>query len=473
MLVQQFYLGCLAHASYLVADESAGVAAVVDPQRDIEIYLEAAARIGARIQYVFLTHFHADFLAGHLELRERVGAEICLGSRAQATYPFRPLDDGERLALGAGSLQILHTPGHTPESITILVFEPGADHPKAALTGDTLFIGDVGRPDLRAALGWSARELGELLYTSLHQKLLPLPDATLIYPAHGAGSLCGKKLGRDTVSTMGEQRKLNYALQPMSKDDFLRLVMADQPDAPAYFTYDAVLNSQEHPSLQSALLHSLQPLTAAEVDAAQAAGATILDTRGAAPHARAHWKGAVNIPLDGSFATWCGSLLSPQSPLVIIANPGREREAAVRLGRIGFDRIAGFLAGGMEALRDREDLLAGHARLSPAELEERLHQPAPPVLLDVRTPGEREAGAISGSLHIPLSQLQARRAELPKAPLVVYCQSGYRSSAAASLLEAWGHRVTDLDGGYQAWESDTTAGARHGEDQSRAAPAVP
>jgi glyoxylase-like metal-dependent hydrolase (beta-lactamase superfamily II)/rhodanese-related sulfurtransferase len=451
MLVQQFYLGCLAHASYLVADETAGVAAVVDPQRDIEIYLEAAAKLGVRIQYVFLTHFHADFLAGHLELRERAGAEICLGSRAQATYPFRALADGERLPLGHGNLQILHTPGHTPESITLLVFEPGAESPKAALTGDTLFIGDVGRPDLRAALGWSARELGELLYQSLQQKLLPLPDATLIYPAHGAGSLCGKKLGRDTVSTMGEQRKLNYALQPMSKDEFLRLVLADQPDAPAYFTYDAVLNSQEHPSLHSALLHSLQPLTAAEAEAAQAAGATVLDTRGAAPHARAHWRGAINIPLDGSFATWCGTLLSPQSPIVIIANPGREREAAVRLGRIGFDRVAGFLAGGMESLRDRDDLLAGRARLSPAELAEQLRRPAPPAVLDVRTPGERESGAIPGSLHIPLSQLPARRAELPPGPVVTYCQSGYRSSAAASLLQAWGHPVTDLDGGYQAW----------------------
>jgi glyoxylase-like metal-dependent hydrolase (beta-lactamase superfamily II)/rhodanese-related sulfurtransferase len=459
MLVQQFYLGCLAHASYLVADETKGVAAVVDPQRDIEIYLEAAANLGVRIQYVFLTHFHADFLAGHLELRERVGAEICLGSRAQATYAFRALADGERLPLGAGSLQILHTPGHTPESITILVFEPGADQPQAALTGDTLFIGDVGRPDLRAALGWSARELGELLYNSLHQKLLPLPDATLIYPAHGAGSLCGKQLGRDTVSTMGEQRRLNYALQPMTKDDFLRLVLADQPDAPAYFTYDAVLNSQEHPSLQSALLQSLQPLTAGEVEAAQAAGATILDTRGAAPHARAHWKGAVNIPLDGSFATWCGSLLSPQSPIVIIANPGREREAGVRLGRIGFDRIAGYLAGGMEALRGRDELLAGHARLSPAELAEKLQSPAPPAVLDVRTPGERQAGAIAGSLHIPLSQLQSRRAELPAGPVVVYCQSGYRSSAAASLLQAWNHDVTDLDGGYQAWEKMPSSAA--------------
>ncbi|MGN6592937.1 MAG: MBL fold metallo-hydrolase [Terriglobales bacterium] len=452
MLVQQFFLGCLAHASYLVADETAGVAAVIDPQRDIEIYLEAAAKLGVRIQYVFLTHFHADFLAGHLELRERVGAEVCLGSRAQATYPFRALDDGERLPLGSGTLRILHTPGHTPESITILVFEPGADQPKAALTGDTLFIGDVGRPDLRASLGWSAGELGALLYDSLHQKLLPLPDATLIYPAHGAGSLCGKQLGRDTVSTLGEQRRLNYALQPMAKDDFLRLVLADQPDAPAYFTYDAVLNSQEHPSLQSALLQSLQPLTAGEVAAAQAAGATILDTRMAAAHARAHWKGAVNIPLDGSFATWCGSLLSPQAPIVIIANPGREREAGVRLGRIGFDRVAGYLAGGMEALRNHDELLAGHARLSPAELAEKLHGTMPPAVLDVRTPGERQAGAINGSRHIPLSQLQSRRAELPKGPIVVYCQSGYRSSAAASLLQAWGYDVTDLDGGYQAWE---------------------
>ncbi|HVA63394.1 MAG TPA: MBL fold metallo-hydrolase [Terriglobales bacterium] len=455
MVLQQFYLGCLAHASYLIADEASGVAAVVDPQRDIEIYLQAAARLKLRIGYVFLTHFHADFVAGHLELRERTGAQVCLGSRAQAEYPFRAFAEGDELDLAPSGvkLRVLHTPGHTPESITLLVYEPGAAAPKAALTGDTLFAGDVGRPDLRASLGWSAQQLGEMLYDSLRQKLLPLPDATLVYPAHGAGSLCGKKISKDTVTTIGEQRRLNYALQPMGREQFLQLVLADQPDAPAYFTYDAVLNTQEHTSLEASLEQTLRPLTVDEVAAAQTAGAIVLDTRAPEEHAHAHWRGALNIPLDGAFATWCGTLLPHEAALVVVAQPGREREAAVRLGRIGFDRVAGYLAGGMEALAALPELLAGRPRLSPLELEAECSGAAAPLLLDVRTPGEYAAGALPGSTHIPLSQLLSRRAEIPAdRPLVAYCETGYRSSIAASLLASWGAAtVSDLEGGFQAW----------------------
>lgn len=452
MVLEQFYLGCLAHASYLIADPKTGVGAVVDPQRDVELYVDAAARLGVRIGYVFLTHFHADFLAGHLELRERAGAEICLGARAKAEYGFRAFADGAELALGEGGarLRVLHTPGHTPESITLLVFEPGAAEPLAALTGDTLFAGDVGRPDLRASLGWSAQELGEMLYDSLQNKLLPLPDATVVYPAHGAGSLCGKKISKETKTTIGEQRRFNYALQPMRQEEFLRLVLADQPDAPAYFTYDAVLNTQEHPSLEASLEERLRPLEAEEVWGAQRAGAIVLDTRVPAEHAAAHWQGALNIPLDGAFATWCGSLLAHDTPLVVVAQPGREREAGVRLGRIGFDHVAGYLADGMEALRQRPEWLAGRARISPRELEEERNSA---WVLDVRTLGERSAGSVPGSAHIPLSQLPARRAEVPlDRAVIVYCQSGYRSSIAASLVASWGAaEVSDLEGGYQAW----------------------
>lgn len=444
LILKQFYLGCLAHASYLVADEVSGIAAVVDPQRDIGIYLDEAARLGLEIRYVFLTHFHADFLAGHLELRERTGALICLGSRARAEYPFRAFADREELALGAVRLQILHTPGHTPESITLLVFDGPGSQPVAALTGDTLFAGDVGRPDLRVSLGWSARDLGDLLYDSLHNQLLPLPDSTLIYPAHGAGSLCGKNISADTVTTMGAQRRLNYALQPMSREQFLALVLADQPDAPAYFTHDAVLNTQQHSSLDANLERTLQPLSLDALLAAQQAGACLLDTRTPAEFARAHCRGAVNISLDGAFATWCGTLLPHAQPLALIAQPGREREAAVRLGRIGFDRVAGFLDQGMEALRHRPDLLASHPRLTPDQLGDRF-------LLDVRTDAERARGFIPGSVHISLSQLIARRAELPPTPIVAYCQSGYRSSIAASLLESWGRDAADLEGGYAAY----------------------
>src|SRR5215813_13847571 len=255
MLLKQYYLGCLAHASYLLGDEASSTGILVDPQRDIQQYLTDAENFGLRIRHVFLTHFHADFVAGHLELRDRCDATIHLGSRAKAEYAFVPMKDGDTLEFPGMRLQVLETPGHTIESISILVFDLQKDStkPYAVLTGDTLFIGDVGRPDLRASLGWSARDLGSHLYDSLHNKLLPLPDETLVYPAHGAGSLCGKNLSSDTVSTLGVQRQMNYALQPMTKDEFIRLVTADQPDAPPYFTYDAILNTHEHATLDKNL----------------------------------------------------------------------------------------------------------------------------------------------------------------------------------------------------------------------------
>src|ERR1700729_1589314 len=252
MILKQYYLGCLAHASYLLGDEASSTAIIVDPQRDIQQYLGDAGKFGVQIRHVFLTHFHADFVAGHLELRDQdAGATIHLGSRAQAEYKFVAMKDGDTLEFPGLRLQVLETPGHTIESISILVFDLNKDpkKPNAVLTGDTLFIGDVGRPDLRATLGWSATELGGKLFDSLHTKLLNLPDNCLVYPAHGAGSLCGKALSKETVSTLGEQRRFNYALQPMSKDAFIRVVTADQPEAPAYFNYDAGLNSQEHPTL--------------------------------------------------------------------------------------------------------------------------------------------------------------------------------------------------------------------------------
>src|SRR5450759_4116786 len=262
MILQQFYLNCLAHASYLIGDEQTHTAAVVDPQRDIGQYLAFAEQHGLRIAHVFLTHLHADFIAGHLELRDRVGATIYLGAAAEAEYPFTPLHDGDRVDLGRVRLQAIETPGHTPESVSLAVYDLDRSDtaPHAVLTGDTLFVGDVGRPDLRASLGWSATDLGGLLYESLRTKLLTLPDASLVYPAHGAGSLCGKALGKETVSTVGEQRRSNYALQPMSKAAFIDLVTADQPDAPPYFTYDAVLNSKERPTLDETLARELNPL---------------------------------------------------------------------------------------------------------------------------------------------------------------------------------------------------------------------
>src|SRR6202161_3153215 len=335
MILKQYYLGCLAHASYLLGDEASGTAIIVDPQRDIHQYLADAEKSGLQIRHVFLTHFHADFIAGHLELRDRCGATIHLGSRAQAEYAFVASKDGNTLDFPGLRLQVLETPGHTIESISILAFDLQKDSakPHAVLTGDTLFIGDVGRPDLRASLGWTANELGAHLYDSLHNKLLPLPDETLVYPAHGAGSLCGKQLSSDTVSSLGDQRRLNYALQPMSKEEFIRLVTADQPDAPAYFTYDAILNTRERATLDENLEHVLHPIHLDEVLRLGDAGAQLLDVRDAAEYANGHLAGSINIGLSGQFATWAGTLLDRAKPIAIIAEPGREHEATVRLGR--------------------------------------------------------------------------------------------------------------------------------------------
>jgi hydroxyacylglutathione hydrolase len=454
MIFKTYYLSCLAHASYLIGDEGTRSAAVVDPQRDVDRYLEDARKEGLEIRHVFLTHAHADFIAGHLELRNRVGATIHLGARAKAEYNFAPMKDGDILRLGDRvALQILETPGHTSESICLAVFGAESAGPWAVLTGDTLFVGDVGRPDLHGSRGWTPEDLGAMLYDSLHGKLLALPDATRVYPAHGAGSLCGKALGTESFSTIGIQRRMNYALQPMSKDEFIRLVIADQPDAPSYFAYDAVLNTRERPTLDRVLEESIKPLALDAVLQLQREGAQVLDAREAPLFEAAHLRGSLNIGLGGQYATWAGTLLDRERPIVVIAEPGREYEAAMRLGRIGFDRAAGYLADGMLALNDRPELVTGTERISPEELAQELHRADPPFVLDVRAPRECGESRIEGSLNIPLNHLQERIAEIPRGRrVVVHCAGGYRSSAAASLLQQRGfENLADLAGGMQAW----------------------
>jgi hydroxyacylglutathione hydrolase len=457
MVFKQFYLNCLAHASYLIGDEGTGIADVVDPQRDIERYLEFATEQKLQIKHVILTHLHADFVAGHLELRDRAGATIYLGAKAQAEYAFTPLGDSSTVEFGRVRLKALETPGHTPESISILVYdlERSGSEPYAVLTGDTLFIGDVGRPDLRASLGWSATDLGALLYDSLRSKLLPLSDASLVYPAHGAGSLCGRAISKETVSTIGEQRRLNYALQPMSKKAFIELVTADQPEAPPYFTYDAVLNSKERPTLDETLESKLKPLTLDAVLALQAEGAQILDTRDPEEFGAAHLKGSINIGLGGQYATWAGTVLDRAHPIVIIAAPGRENESAVRLGRIGFDHLAGYMQNGLRSLESRPDLIVFIERLSAQFAAELLASSEPPLAVDVRMPREREQKRIGGSVSLPLNHLAKNLKTLPKdRPLLVYCAGGYRSSMAASLLKRGGFdSVCEIAGGIAAWES--------------------
>jgi glyoxylase-like metal-dependent hydrolase (beta-lactamase superfamily II)/rhodanese-related sulfurtransferase len=461
VILKQYFLGCLAHASYLIADQVGGKAVVIDPQRDIEQYIADSEELGCRIEHVFLTHLHADFIAGHLELRDRVGARIYLGARATADYAFTPMRDGSTVELEEGRLEVLETPGHSPESISILVYDParGEDRPYAVLTGDTLFIGDVGRPDLRASLGWSADQLAGMLFDSLRQKLLPLPDETLVYPAHGAGSLCGKNLSTDTVSTIGVQRQYNYALQPMSRERFIEIVTTDQPDTPSYFTYDAVLNARERPTLDQTLERVLRPLSLPELRELLDTGAQLLDARDAAEFEAAHLRGALNIGLGGSFATWSGTILDEQRPVVLIAEPGRELEAATWLGRIGFDNVAGVLFGGMQQLESAPELVERTERITAGTLAEQLVSSAPPTLIDVRTEREWNEGHIDGAVNVPLSQLAERIAELPShRSLVVYCASGYRSAIAGSvLLRAGLPQVADLVGGIGAWESSQAA----------------
>ena len=456
MIFKQYYLGCLAHASYLIGDRESGTAVVVDPQRDVDQYLADAKAEGIQIGYVFLTHFHADFVAGHLELRDRSKARICLGSKANADYDFTPLKNDEIIELGRIRLRILETPGHSIESICIAVYdeEHKIDGPVAVLTGDTLFVGDVGRPDLRGSMGFSAIQLGGMLYDSLHGELLKLPDETLIYPAHGAGSLCGKNLSAETFSTIGVQRQYNYALQPMDKEEFIKLVTADQPEAPPYFMFDAILNTKEHQTLDETLEKVLTPLSLEQVLQLDSVGAQMVDVRDASEFAASHLKGSINIGLGGQFASWAGTILHRETEIVLVASPGREKEAATRLGRIGFDFIAGYLKGGMEAANSRPELIFQTLRVSATTLAEELASPHPPLLVDVRTERERREKRIEPSLHLPLPHLSERMGEIPlNQNIVVHCAGGYRSSLAASLLKRAGAvDVKDLLGGIGAWE---------------------
>jgi glyoxylase-like metal-dependent hydrolase (beta-lactamase superfamily II)/rhodanese-related sulfurtransferase len=455
MILQQYYLGCLSHASYLIGDERTHTAVIVDPQRDVDGYIDDARRLGLEIRKVILTHFHADFVAGHLELRERTGAEISLGARGRTDFAAAALADGDSIEIGDVRLAILETPGHTPESISILVYDlaRSASAPHAVLTGDTLFIGDVGRPDLLVSVGLTANELAGMLYDSLRNKLLPLPDETLVYPAHGAGSACGKNMSKETCSTLGVQKRVNWALQPMPRQEFVRQVTADQPEMPAYFAFDAAQNQRERATLDEVLRRRLAPLSLDEVAKLRASGAIVLDVREPDDFAAGHLAGSTNIGLSGKYATWAGTLLDRKHPIVIVAPPGKEREAALRLCRIGFDQIAGYLDRGPAAFTARADLAHATERIAPSDVAAELALAEPPFVLDVRTPAEWKSSHF-GDLNVPLSRLGQDLALLPRnRRIVVHCQSGYRSSIAASLLRQHGlTNVADMVGGIAAWE---------------------
>jgi hydroxyacylglutathione hydrolase len=450
MILEQHYIECLSHASYLIGDESSGRAIVVDPRRDIADYLADACRYGLTIEGVINTHFHADFVSGHLELVEATGAWIGFGEAAQTEYPIRRLADGEHVSLGTVELEILSTPGHTWESISVLVREHAEAPPAAVLTGDSLFIGDVGRPDLVNLGDGSSVDLARAMYSTIHRRLLMLPDHVVVMPAHGAGSSCGKNLSTELTSTIGEQRRTNPAVQPMSEDEFVALVTQGQPAAPAYFATDAAMNKRVHPLLDQA--RTVASLSAESLRTALNTGVRVLDTRTVDDFASGHLRGSVNVGFDGRFAETAGMVFALDEPVALITYPGDEQQAAMRLARVGSDNVVGYLAVDRNGVLPAElaDLMQSARRVTVDELRESLDKV---TLIDVRNPGERDLGHIPGSHHIPLAQLRIRLdGVLADKPIVVHCAGGWRSSVAASLLRANGFtEVSDLDGGYHAW----------------------
>ncbi|RIK05121.1 MAG: MBL fold metallo-hydrolase [Acidobacteria bacterium] len=451
MIFEQFYLDCLSQASYLIGDETTNKAVVVDPRRDTEIYLESAEQHGLSVELIVETHFHADFLSGHLELAEATGATIAFGEAGRTEFETRALHDGERIGLGEVLLVVLATPGHTPESISIVVYEHTDDDiPFGVLTGDTLFVGDVGRPDLLASLGYTAEQLAEKLYDSLHDKLLTLPDATRVYPAHGAGSACGKQLSTATVSTIGEQRRTNYALAVPDRRSFIDAVTEGQPSAPGYFVFDATLNRKVRPLLHESEAPSV--LTYGDLMAAADDGAVLLDTRDAAEYAKGHLRNSINVGLGGRFAEYAGSIADPDRAIALICDPGTEAEAKVRLGRIGYDNVLGHLDDAVQAMTEHPEVVDVSSRLTTSEFEQ-ARRAGELQVIDIRNPGETARGTIPGAVTVPLATLRERVGELdPGVPTVVCCSGGYRSSVAASLLELRGFTdVSDLLGGYDGW----------------------
>jgi glyoxylase-like metal-dependent hydrolase (beta-lactamase superfamily II)/rhodanese-related sulfurtransferase len=457
MIFTQHYLGCLSHASYLIGDETTGRAVVVDPRRDIDDYLGEAAERGLRIERVIETHIHADFLSGHLELAAATGALVSFGEGADVEFPIEPLRDGQRISLGEVTLEVLATPGHTPESICIVVYEHADDEvPYGVLTGDTLFVGDVGRPDLFVTSGFSADALAAKLFGSLHGKLLKLPDTARVFPAHGAGSVCGKQLSSETSSTIGEQRQTNYALQTIDVDQFVAAVTRGQSVRPRYFEFAAHRNRQLRPLLDE------NPPSLLDIDDVckrAEAGAILLDSREPDDYASRHLRGAVNVGLQGRFAEWAGNVLSPDRDIVLVGDAVLARESKIRLSRVGFDRVVGQLHDLAEVFARRPDLAEATSRLTIEQLAEFRGLEPRLQLVDVRGPQEAAEGTIPGAREIPLPALTDSLAVLdPTAPVVVYCASGYRSLVAASMLRASGfYDVADLLGGYGAWQDSGAA----------------
>ena len=452
MEIERFYLGCLAHASYLVHDN--GEAAVIDPQRDVDLYIDEAQKRGLSIRWVLETHLHADFVSGHVELARRTGASIGLGAGSGAGFEHRELHDGDELPLGGGFLQVLSTPGHTEESICILAIAPDrpATQPLAVFTGDTLFIGDVGRPDLSPTK--TPQQLASLLFDSLHLKLLALPEDTPVYPAHGAGSLCGRQMSHEASSTIGKERQTNYALQDMSREQFIDLLTGDLPPRPAYFQDEVARNRSGAAPLEE--LPPLHDLPSSEAAKLQSGGSIVLDTRPVIQFAAAHVPGSFHIALSGQFASWAARLMGVDKSIILVAeDQAAVEESRLRLARVGIENVAGALAGGITGWIMAGNPVQSVTQISVQELDEWMREaPANRTLVDVREPSERSAGSIPGSISIPLPELQKRSQEIDRHTTVfVHCKSGYRSSIATSLLQSEGFpTVVNVTGGYDAWK---------------------
>ena len=457
MYFKQFYLGCLAQASYLIGSD--GEAAVVDPQRDVDQYIDEAKAQGLQIKYVIETHLHADFVSGHRELAQRTGAEIVFSKHAGATFPHRPVSEGDELQVGKARLQIMETPGHTPESSSILISDVGdSSEPQRLLTGDTLFVGDVGRPDLAGGKGYTPAMMAEMMYDTLHDKLLQLPDEVEVYPAHGAGSMCGKNMSKETSSTIGQQRQFNYALQPMSKAEFVRMMTTDLPAAPAYFAKDAEINRGGAEALSQ--LPAVPPLTAEAVRELTAQSNSlrhvVLDVRPAADFGAGHVPGSINVGLGGQFAIWSASLIPMEAPLVIVAESDEKvAEARMRLARVGLENVKGYLQGGLESWRAAGFEVATVPQISVEQLHELLQRENDLQVIDVRRPAEYESGHVGPAVTAPLGELQNTVAGLgvvPTQKTAVICAGGYRSSAATSILEQHGFtNLLNVTGGTGAW----------------------
>lgn len=453
MYFKQFYLSCLAHASYLIG--SNGEAVVVDPQRDVDQYLKEAETQKLTIKYVIETHLHADFVSGHRELAARTGAEIVFGERAQAQFPHRAVQDGDELEIGQVKLRFIETPGHTPESICVLVTDTEVSFkPKKILTGDTLFVGDIGRPDLAGGKGYTPEMMAEMMYDSLHEKLLKLPDEVEVFPAHGAGSMCGRNLSNETFSTIGLQKRLNYALQPMSKAEFVRMMTAELPEAPAYFPLDAEINRAGAPGLSE--LPTPEALSPQQVRELGAQDNVILDVRTPADFGAGHVPGSVNIGLGGQFASWAGTLIAAGSPVVIVADAQVQvDEAVMRLARVGIESVKGYLEGSIQGWLTAGFEVETVPQITVDELNDLIEQRIDLQVIDVRRPIEFQSGHVPQAYTAPLSKLNGEVSRLGmdrEKRTAVICAGGYRSSIATSLLQRQNFaNLLNVTGGTSAW----------------------